>query len=179
MSTNFQSLAFTPALEQAKLIRARQVSPLELVELYLQRINQFDPQLGSFFHIAAETARSDAQQKTEQLAQTSQDSELPPFFGVPIAIKDLNAVAGMPLTYGNPALKNNIANYDEGIVTRIKMAGFTILGKTATSEFGSLPYTEPMGFPPARNPWHLDYTPGGSSGGAAAAVAALRPCRLA
>lgn len=172
MSTNSHSLAFTPALEQAKLIRSRQISPLELVELYLERINQFDPQLGSFFYIAAETARSDAQHKTEQLAQTSQDSELPPFFGVPIAIKDLNAVKGMPLTYGNPALKDNIANYDEGIVTRIKMAGFTILGKTATSEFGSLPYTEPMGFPPTHNPWHLDYTPGGSSGGAAAAVAA-------
>ena len=69
-------------------------------------------------------------------------------------------------------MKDRLAEYDFGIVTRIRESGFTILGKTATSELGSLPYTEPAGFPPARNPWNLDYTPGGSSGGAAAAVAA-------
>ena len=169
---NQDDLAFAPALEQARLIRTRQISPLELVQLYLQRIDKYNPQLGSFFHIATDTALDKAQQQTEQLAQTSDQEELPPFFGVPTAIKDLNAVAGMPLTYGSPILKDNIAHYDDGIVTKIKMAGFNILGKTATSEVGSLPYTEPMGFPPARNPWHLDYTPGGSSGGAAAAVAA-------
>ena len=169
---NSTDLAFTPALEQAKLIRTRQISPLELVELYLGRIEELNSDLGSFFHVATETALADAQAKTEQLAKTQSLEELPLFFGVPTAIKDLNAVAGMPLTYGNPALQSNIANYDDGIVTKMKLAGFTILGKTATSEFGSLPYTEPMGFPPARNPWNLNYTPGGSSGGAAAAVAA-------
>ncbi|WP_275574959.1 amidase [Neosynechococcus sphagnicola] len=78
----------------------------------------------------------------------------------------------MRCTYGSPVLHHRIATDDDGVVTRIKAAGLVILGKTATSEFGSLPYTEPQGFPPARNPWHLDYTPGGSSGGAAAAVAA-------
>ncbi len=163
-------LAFTPALKQARLIRAKEVSPLELVQLYLERIQQLDVQLGSYFTVMAEQAIADAKAKTEQLSSST--SELPPFFGVPISIKDLYPVAGVPCTYGNAALKNQVAADDFGMVTRIRQAGFTILGKTATSELGSLPYTEPAGFPPARNPWNLDYTPGGSSGGAAAAVAA-------
>ncbi|NEP11555.1 MAG: amidase [Symploca sp. SIO2C1] len=165
-------LAFTPALEQAQLIRSKQISPLELTQLYLERIERLDSQLGSFFTVAAETALADARAKTKQLNQTKDTSELPQFFGVPTAIKDLNAVAGMPLTYGLPFQKDKIPFYDDGIVTRIKQAGFILLGKTATSELASLPYTEPPGFPPTRNPWNLDYTPGGSSGGAAAAVAA-------
>ncbi|GAX38760.1 amidase [Nodularia sp. NIES-3585] len=162
-------LAFTPALDLANLIRQREVSPLELVELYLKRIQQLNPQLGSYFTVTAELAIADAKVKTDTLTTTS---ELPLFFGVPISIKDLNAVAGVPCNYGNPALLQNIPNYDDGVVTRIKQGGFIILGKTATSELGSLPYTEPTGFTPARNPWNLEYTPGGSSGGAAASVAA-------
>lgn len=169
---NLTDLAFTSALEQAQLIRDRQISPLELTELYLERIQRLNPKLGSFFYVAAEMAKEEAKSKTEQLAQTPDPSQLPPFFGVPTAIKDLNAVAGMPVSYGVACQKDNIAAYDDGVVARLKMAGFVILGKTATSEVGSLPYTEPPGFPPARNPWNLDYTPGGSSGGAAAAVAA-------
>ncbi|MTJ06333.1 amidase [Anabaena sp. UHCC 0204] len=162
-------LAFTPALELAKLIRVREVSPLELVEVYLERIERLNPQLGSYFTVTADLAVTDAIAKTELLTTTS---ELPPFFGVPISIKDLNVVAGVTCTYGNPALLNNIPNYDDGVVTRIKQAGFIILGKTATPELGSFPYTEPVGFTPARNPWNLEYTPGGSSGGAASSVAA-------
>lgn len=165
-------LAFAPALEQAKLIKQRQVTPLELTELYLSRIEKYNSQLGSFYHVARESAIADAQAKTEQLAQTVDTSYLPAFFGVPIGIKDLKSVANMPITYGIPALKEQIANYDEGVVSKIKQAGFIILGKTATSQLGSFPYTEPEGFPPTRNPWNLDYTPGGSSGGSSSAVAA-------
>jgi amidase len=119
----------------------------------------------------ADLAIADAKSKTEILGR-GDASELPPFFGVPISIKDLNPVAGVPCTYGTPALRNQLATYDDGVVTRIRQAGFIILGKTATSELGSLPYTERAGFPPTRNPWNLEYTAGGSSGGAAAAVAA-------
>ncbi|MGP0128807.1 MAG: amidase [cyanobacterium endosymbiont of Rhopalodia musculus] len=169
---NSLDLAFTPALELAKLIRTRQISPLELTEVYLNRIQQYNPQLGSFFTIAGDIAMADAKAKTEQLAQTSEINALPPFFGVPTAIKDLNAVAQMPLSYGISVFKNNIVNYDDEVVKRIKEAGFIVLGKTATSQLGSFPYTEPPGFPPTRNPWHRDYVAGGSSGGAAAAVAA-------
>jgi len=162
-------IAFTPALELAKLIRRREVSPLELVELYLDRIQRLNPQLGSYFTVTADLAIADAKAKTELLTT---NTEFPQFFGVPISIKDLNPVEGVVCTYGSPALLNNIAKYDDGVVTQIKQAGFIILGKTATSELGSFPYTEPMGFPPARNPWNLAYTPGGSSGGAAASLAA-------
>jgi amidase len=146
---NKVDLAFTPALEQAQLIRRGEVSPSELVEVYLERISRLNPQLGSYFTVTAEQAIADAKAKTEMLPNAS---ELPPFFGVPISIKDLNPVAGVPCTYGNPALLNNVSNYDDGVVTRIKQAGFILLGKTATSELGSTPYTEPTGFPPARNP---------------------------
>jgi amidase len=167
-------LAFTPALEQAKLIRNGEVSPLQLVELYLERIERLNPKLGSYFTVMAESAIADAKAKTEQLATLDLKSatELPPFFGVPISIKDLNPVEGAPCSFGMRILKNRVANFDDGVVTKIKQAGFIILGKTATSEVGTLPYSEPKGFPPARNPWNLDYTPGGSSGGAAAALAA-------
>lgn len=165
-------LAFTPALEQARLIRTKEISPLELVQLYLERIGRLDSDLGSYFTVMAEQAIADAKAKTQMLAQTENPSLLPPFFGVPISIKDLEPVAGVPCSYGVAALKDQLATYDAGIVTRIRSSGFTILGKTATSELGSFPYTEPNGFSPARNPWNLDYTPGGSSGGAAASVAA-------
>lgn len=169
-------LAFASALEQTRLIRSKEVSPLELVELYLERIQQFDSQLGSYFTVTADMALKDAKAKTEILSRGDRagntPTNLPPFFGVPISIKDLNAVADVRCTYGTPALIDKVASHDDGVVVRIKQAGFIILGKTATSELGSLPYTEPMGFPAARNPWNLDYTPGGSSGGAAAAVAA-------
>jgi amidase len=167
---NSGDLAFTPALEQARLIRAKEISPLELTELYLQRIERLNGQLGSYVTVAAEQAIADAKTKTEAL--TGNLDQLPPFFGVPISIKDLNPVAGMPCTYGVKVLKDRVAPEDDGVVVRIKQAGFIILGKTATSELGTLPYCEPDGFPPARNPWNLDYTPGGSSGGAAAALAA-------
>jgi amidase len=143
-------LAFTPAVEQAQLIRSKQVSPLELTELYLERIHRLDGNLGSYFTVMTDVALADAKAKTEALAGDT--SELPPFFGVPISIKDLNPVAGVRCTYGTPALRDKIAAYDDAVAGRIKMAGFTILGKTATPELGSMPFTEAPGFPPTRNP---------------------------
>jgi amidase len=165
------NLAFTSALDQARLIRHKEISPLELTALYLDRIQNLDEQLGSYVAVAAELAIADAKTKTELLATTPVE-ELPPFFGVAIAIKDLNPVAGIPCAYGSRWLKKRIASADDGVVTKIKQAGFIILGKTATAEAGTLPYTEPAGFPPTRNPWNLDYSPSGSSGGSAAALAA-------
>ncbi len=172
MTNDKEQTHWISALDQAKMIRDRVISPVELTQQYLDRIDRLNPQLGSFFSVAAEGAIAAAKAQTEQIAKINDTSALPPFFGVPTAIKDLNAVAGMPHSFGLQIQKDNIATYDDGVAGRIKQAGFIILGKTATSEIGSLPYTEPPGFPPARNPWNLDYTPGGSSGGAAAAVAA-------
>lgn len=165
---NSADLAFASALDQARLIRDREVSPLELAQVYLDRIEQMNPSLGAFFHVAAEQAIDDAAKKTEALPKLD---HIPPFYGVPTAIKDLNPVAGMPCSYGIKVAKNRMADRDDYVTTRMKQAGFVILGKTATSQLGSLPYVEPSGFPPARNPWNLEYLAGGSSGGAAVAVA--------
>jgi len=170
---NSTDLAFTSALEQAQLIHDKVISPLELTQLHLDRIQTLDASLNSFFTVMAERAIAEAKAKTEQLAAPQADSSsLPTFFGVPIAIKDFAPVAGVPCTYGIHLLKKRIAPEDAGLVTRIRQAGFTILGKTATSEIGTSPYPESRGFPPTRNPWNLSYTSGGSSGGSAAAVAA-------
>ncbi|WP_017299999.1 amidase [Nodosilinea nodulosa] len=167
---NSVDLAFLPALEQARLIRAREISPLELTEIYLERIGRLNPALGAYVKVMAEPALADAKAKTEHLA--SNPEHLPPLFGVTVSVKDLNPVEGVPCAYGIKMACDRIADQDDYIVGKLRQAGMIILGKTATSQLGSLPYTEPPGFPPARNPWNLDYTPGGSSGGAAAALAA-------
>jgi amidase len=162
-------LAFSSALEQARLIREKHISPLELTELYLDRIEHLNPQLGSFCTVTADLALQDAKAKTEQLMH---ETELPPLFGVPMAIKDLNPVKGIPCSYGVSIIKKRIAETDDLVYTKLRDAGGVLLGKTTTAQLGSFPYTEPPGFQPARNPWNLDYTPGGSSGGSASAVAA-------
>lgn len=169
---NIEDLTFAPALKLSTLIKEKTISPLELTQLYLDRIKKLDGRLGSFSYVAQKEALTDARHKTEQIGKLKDTSELPLFFGIPTGVKDLYSVAGMPCSFGNLLLKDNITDYDDGFVTRIKQAGFIILGKTAASEFGSLPYTESPGLPPSRNPYNLDYTSGGSSGGAAAAVAA-------
>lgn len=168
-------LAFTPALDQARLIRQGDISPLDLTQLYLDRIETLNPLLGSYFWVMAESALEDAKTKTEIVEQHRRQArlnELPQFFGIPISVKDLCRVAGVPCSYGVGVLRHRLATETDGTIERLQQAGFVILGKTATAELGSTPYTEPKGFPPARNPWNPDYTPGGSSGGAAAAVAA-------
>ncbi len=167
---NATDLAFLPALEQARLIRNQEISPLELTEIYLERIERLNPQLGAYVVVMADQALADAKAKTEYLASHPQD--LPPLFGATVSVKDLNPVEGVACAYGIKAACDRIADHDDLIVQKLRQAGLIILGKTATSQLGSLPYTEPPGFPPARNPWNLDYTPGGSSGGGAAALAA-------
>jgi amidase len=118
----------------------------------------------------AEQALADARAKTEQV-MASDPADLPPLFGVSVSVKDLNSVEGVACAYGIKAACDRIASQDDYIVSKLRQAGLVILGKTATSQMGSLPYTEPPGFPPARNPWNLDYTPG------APAAAARRPWR--
>jgi amidase len=159
------------ALQQAALIQSKQISPSELLQLYLARIDRLNPQIGAFFHVAADRAIQTAKIQTELLVQQNR-AELPPLFGLPMGIKDLNPVAGMPCSYGVGALKDQVAVTDDSMVLLMRQAGCNIVGKTAISELASLPYTESTGFAPTRNPYNLAHTAGGSSGGAAAAVAA-------
>jgi amidase len=164
-------LILTSALQQAELIRRKQISPIELLDLYLAKIDRLNPQIGAFFHVARESAIQTAQAQTNLLTQQN-PSELPPLFGLPMGIKDLNPVAGMPCSYGVAAFKDQPATSDDSIVLLLRQAGCNIVGKTAISELAALPFTETLGFAPTRNPWNLAHTAGGSSGGAAAAVAA-------
>ena len=120
--------------------------------------------MNAFTHVAADAARAAAE------AIGSGDPR--PFAGVPIAIKDNRAVAGMPITMGSDLFADFVARHDSFCVRRLRDAGFVIVGKTTMPEMGILPTTETRRFGPTRNPWSLDRTPGGSSGGSAAAVAA-------
>jgi amidase len=163
-------LAFASALDQAEMIRHGDVSPSELVDGYLERIEHLDGMLDSYLTVAADFAREAARATEKRVA--AGDFEGAPFLGVPISIKDLAETAGIRTTHGTAIYADRVPDYDDEVVVRIKRAGFVILGKTNTPEFGSRSTTESPAYPTARNPWNTDHTPGGSSGGAAAGVAA-------
>lgn len=151
------------ALGLAELVRRREVSPLELVEAAIERIEARNPQINAVVHTMFNQARQAAQ------------GELPdgPFRGAPFLVKDLLAmVAGAPTSYATRLLRHNTPSIDSELVRRWKAAGLVIIGKTNTSEFGYTPWTEPELFGPTRNPYDLTRTAGGSSGGSGAAVAA-------
>ncbi|MDQ6834966.1 MAG: amidase, partial [Actinomycetota bacterium] len=153
-----------PALELAERVRSGECTASELVEACLRRIDELDPEINAFTHVAHDSALAEA----EQIGP----GDPRPFAGVPIAIKDNRPVAGMPLTMGSDLFADIVPRHDSFSVRRLKAAGFVIVGKTALPEMGILPTTESRRHGPTRNPWALDRTPGGSSGGSAAAVAA-------
>ena len=157
-------LMFRPVLELAEMVRSGEVSARELTEVSLARIADLDPDLGAFTHVAAESALA--------AADSIKPGDPRPFAGVPIAIKDNKAVAGMPLTFAAEMMGDFVATSDAHLVRRIREAGFVIVGKTNLPEFGLMPVTDPDRFGPARNPWDPTRTSGGSSGGSATAVAA-------
>ncbi len=157
-------LLFRPALELAAMIRAGELGARELVEASLARIDQLEPTINAFTHVAHESALADA----EQIGS----GEDRPFAGIPIAIKDNRPVAGMPITMCSDLWGDYVARHDAFLVRRLRAAGFVVVGKTALPEMGILPTTESRRSGPTRNPWSADRTPGGSSGGSAAAVAA-------
>jgi amidase len=168
-------LAFTPAVELAAMVRNKKVSPVELVELYLERIDKFDPQLNSYVTVTADLALEEAKAKAAAVAAGTED--LPPFHGVPISIKDLFETKGVRSTFSCKALADYVPDGDDNVVQNIKAEGFVMLGKSNASEFGTVPVTESELNGICHNPWDLDRTPGGSSGGAAAGLAAgLAPC---
>jgi amidase len=159
------NVAFRPATEQAKLVRSKQVSASELVELALARIEQLDSQLNSFVTVRADEALADA-----RVLDASEGDA--PFRGVPIGVKDLTATNGIRTTYSCRAYADYVPDFDTAVVRRLRDAGFVIVGKTNTPEFGTTAFTESDLNGATWNPWSPDRTPGGSSGGAAAAVAA-------
>ena len=156
---------FAPALAQARALRSREVSSVELTEAYLERIDAINSVLNAYVLTTPELA-------IEQARAADSVRNGAPLRGVSVAIKDLISVAGYPMTLGSKAFEDFSLPGDAFPVTRLKDERCPILGKTNTSEFGSRPTTEHGLFGATHNPWNLDHTPGGSSGGAAAAVAA-------
>ena len=147
----------------AALVRQKQVKAIELLEAAIERIERLNPALNAVVTPMYEQAREAAAGK------------LPdgPFAGVPFLLKDLGApYAGVRMTMGTTFLRSFVPDHESELVTRLKRAGLIIVGKTNTPELGILPTTEPRLFGPSHNPWDIDRTPGGSSGGSAAAVAA-------
>jgi amidase len=146
-----------------ELVRKKEVKPRELVEEAISRIEKLNPQLNAVIY------------KMYELARKAADGDLPDgsFKGVPFLMKDIIAAyAGVPLTNGSRFFKNFVPDHDSELTKRFKAAGLIVVGKTNTPEFGLVPITEPELFGPTNNPWDLSRTPGGSSGGSAAAVAA-------
>ncbi|MGN6166728.1 MAG: amidase [Solirubrobacteraceae bacterium] len=159
-----EELLFRSAIELASMVRSGDVSARELVAASLHRIETLEPTINAFTHIAYDSAI--------RAANEIRAGDARPFAGVPIAIKDNRPVAGMPLTIASDLFGDRVAERDSFLVRRLREAGFVIVGKTTLSEMGILPTTETRRFGPTHNPWQLDRTPGGSSGGSAAAVAA-------
>jgi amidase len=160
------------ALAQSAAIKARQFSCLELTEHYLNRIDEHGSKVGAFITVLADEASQQANALDKRLADELDSASLSPLFGTCAPVKDLDLLAGVRCTFGSKVFAQYVAEDDATFVTRMKTAGLVISGKTNTPEFGFPCYTENQLVPPARTPWDLERSAGGSSGGAAAAVCA-------
>jgi amidase len=162
-----EEVAFAGAARQADLIRSGEITPTELVELHLRRIERLDPQLNAFRVVLAERALAEAKQAEARLKAGDER----PLLGVPIALKDGHDLAGELTAHGTDAFPDP-AREDAEIVRRLRAAGAIVVGKTHLPELAISGFTESATWGVTRNPWDLQRSPGGSSGGSAAAVAA-------
>jgi Asp-tRNA(Asn)/Glu-tRNA(Gln) amidotransferase A subunit family amidase len=169
MDLSINELCYTPAVELARLIRNKKLSPVELVDAFLNRIDRINPVINAYCTVVHDMARQWAKDAEDALMK---GDELGPLHGVPVAIKDLTPTAGIKTTFGSVILKDNIPVKDSVFVERVKNAGAILLGKTNTPEFGHKGTTDNFLFGATRNPWNTNLVAGGSSGGSAAAVAA-------
>src|SRR4051794_19126800 len=161
-------LAFSGAAHQARLIASGEVSAAEVVDATLRRIERLDPALNAFRVVLGDRAQAEAQQADAR----RRAGEARPLLGVAVAIKDDTDVAGVPTARGTAASDLTPRDRDAEVVRRLRAAGAIVVGKTNVPELMMWPFTESVSFGAARNPWALDRTPGGSSGGAGAAAAA-------
>ena len=157
-----------PAIELAKLIRSKDLSPVELVEASLRRIEAVNPTINAFVAMRPDGALAEAKALAEAIAAGKDPG---PLAGIPIGVKDMEDTRGMVTSFGSIPYKNNLVKNDSVQVARLKAAGAIVIGKTNTPEFGFTGFTKNRLFGVTRNPWNTECTPGGSSGGAAAAIA--------
>jgi amidase len=167
MSTESDNLAYAGAAEQARMIRAGEVSARYIVEATLHRINAVNPLVNAYRVVMAEQALKEADAIDHE--HRADDDRL--LLGVPVAVKDNVDVIGQTTTWGT-GCNTRVATADSPIVASLRAAGAIIIGKTTLSELAAWPYTETATWGATRNPWDLSFSPGGSSGGSAAAVAA-------
>lgn len=162
-------LWFAPAYELADRIRRRQLSPVELMQACLARIEQTNPAVNAFIAMRPEAALADARALADRLARGEAAG---PLAGLPFGVKELEDAEGFPTTHASVPFKDHWPARDSVQVERLKAAGAIVLGKTNAPEFGSTAFTRNLLFGVTRNPWNLERTPGGSSGGSSAAIAA-------
>lgn len=155
-------------VEQGRMLRDGRLTSVALVEASLDRIARRDPAYGAFYVVSAERALADAARADAELAA---GTDRGPLHGIPIGIKDLIDMAGLPTTADAPGRANAIATEDAEVVARLVAGGAVLMGKLATYEWGTVGPDKRGLFPPARNPWSLDHITGGSSSGSAVAVA--------
>ncbi len=162
-------LWFAPAHELADRIRRRDLSPVELMEACLARIDQANSAVNAFIAMRPEAALADARALADRLAR---GEDCGPLAGLPFGVKELEDAEGFPSTHASVPFKDHYPARDSVQVERLKAAGAILLGKTNAPEFGSTAFTKNMLFGVTGNPWNLERTPGGSSGGSSAAIAA-------
>ena len=156
------------ALELRALIELKEIKPSEVMEVILARIEKVNPKINAFCTLVPESAMAEARKADEQVARGKGKG---PLLGIPVSIKDLIFTKGIRTTFGSRMHENFVPQQDEVVVERLKAAGAILLGKTTTCEFGYKSVTDSPLWGITRNPWDLNRTPAGSSGGAAAAVA--------
>ena len=161
-------LVFDTACELARRIRVREVSVCEVVQAHLEQIERVNPQVNAIVTLCADVARQEAVRADEVLAR---GDAVGPLFGLPVVHKDLVETRGLRTTYGSPLFRDFVPDFDALIVERLKAAGAITLGKSNTPEFGAGSQTYNEIFGETLNPWELARTCGGSSGGAAVALA--------
>jgi Asp-tRNA(Asn)/Glu-tRNA(Gln) amidotransferase A subunit family amidase len=162
-------IAYTPATELALRIRRGDLSPVDVVEYFLDRIDRRDDEINAFATVCDEMARAAAEAAERALLA---GEEIGPLHGVPVAVKDLTHVAGVPTTFGSKLFADFVPEEDDVVVERLEDAGAIVIGKTNTPEFGRKPMTTNLLHGTTANPWNPTKTVGGSSGGSAAALAA-------
>ena len=161
-------LVFLDATEQSALIASKQISAVELMQAHLDQIGRINPKVNAICTLVAERAIRDAEAADRRLSQRGAPG---PLHGLPVGIKDLEETKGIRTTYGSPIYASNVPEQDSLIVTRYKSAGAIVIGKTNTPEFGAGSQTFNTVFGATRNPYDLEKTCGGSSGGACVALA--------
>jgi amidase len=163
-----KDLLFTPVTELVELVSTKQLSPVELVDASLARIEELDPKINAFTLVLADQARAAARESEDRVVR----GEARRLEGIPIPIKDIVFVQGTPMSLGSRIMPDLPLPLESEQVARLRAEGAAVLGRTHMPEFGSTTTGESLRFGATRNPWNLDHSPGGSSSGAAAAVAA-------